>query len=66
MIIKERMRLAAKDQVFTVVTPWARMTGTKTFFLSCFEDIFLKLEIKSEIQTDDGRSIITTEGNYEN
>ena len=61
MTIKERLHLAARGDIFTIVTPWARMTNTRDFFLSCFEDIFLNLKIKNEHMTGDGRYILTTE-----
>ena len=61
MPIKERLQLAARGDIFTIVTPWARMTNTRDFFLACFEDVFLNLKIKSEHTTDDGRIILTTE-----
>ncbi len=62
MTIGERLNLAARGDIFTIITPWARITNTRDFFLSCFEEAFFSLKIVRQTQTEDGRNIIVTEG----
>lgn len=62
MTLKERLHLGARGDIFTVITSWSRITNVKDFFLTCFEDCYLNLKIKSEYTTDDGRHVVETEG----
>lgn len=61
MTVGERMHLAVRGTIFTIVTPWSRSTNTLEFILSAYEDAFLKLKVSKEIPQEDGRIIIYTE-----
>ena len=62
MTILERLHVAARGDIFTIITPWAQITNTRDFFLTFYEEAFLNLKIKTQAQTEDGRTILTTEG----
>ena len=62
MSLRERLRLSARGDIITVVTTFCRITNVRDFFLTCFEDVFLNMKVEGSTQTDDGRTIIYTEG----
>ena len=61
MTLLERLNNAARGDIFTIITPWARMTNTRDFFLTCFEDMFLRQRIEAEEKINDERTIIILE-----